>query len=378
MQLRYGINPGSTATVTSSRGQLPFRVLHGEPSYVNLLDALNGWQLVHTMKQHTGKPAAASFKHVSPAGAAVAGELDTTMRATWRVEDPSPATSAYIRARDADPRASYGDFIAVSEPVDTELAEFIGSVLSDGIIAPSYEPGVLDVLARKKNGTYLVLEGTAPPAAPLRDERDLYRVHLTQERDVDEVTASLPALSSLSENERIDAIVGLATVRFTQSNAIALVSNGMAIGIGAGQQSRVDCTRLAGSKAATWWPRRHPRISQLAFHETVRRQERLNVTMRLIEGDLTSPEEEAARASLTEEFAPLDHNERTVWMKELNGVTLVSDGLIPFTDNIDHAARYGVDTIIEPGGSSRTPTVTGACEGYGIRHIQTGQRLFHH
>lgn len=377
MELRYGINPGSTATLTPTGSTMPFRVLAGQPSYVNVLDALNAWQLVRALKEHTGLAAATSFKHVSPAGAAVAGSLDDTMRATWGADNPGPATSAYIRARDADPRASYGDLIAVSESVDEELASFLVGVISDGIIAPAYEPGVVDRLARKKSGSYLMLEA-AETHHDLQEGREVAGARLLQHRNVDEIVASLPALADLTEPQRIDAIVGVATVRYTQSNSVGLFAHGMTLGVSAGQQSRVDSTRLAGGKASTWWLRRHPWCAHLRFAGSVRRQERLAWTTRLLEGDLTPAEEEAARDLLEAPFELLSAEAKAEWMQQLRGVTLVSDGLIPFTDNIDHAARYGVSTVIEPGRSARSDLVSEACESYGLRHLQTGQRLFHH
>jgi phosphoribosylaminoimidazolecarboxamide formyltransferase/IMP cyclohydrolase len=287
------MNPHQAASV----GDAPFTVLAGSPSYINILDALTGWQLVREAAERFGVPAAASYKHVSPAGAA----LGTTV------------AEAYTRARDADPKSSYGDFVAVSHPVDLELAAVLKRVVSDGIIAPGYDAGVLDVLAAKKRGTYLVLEMDASYEPPSSSEvREVYGVRLTQERDIAPLPRGLPD----------DAVLGMIVARYTQSNTVVMVKDGMTIGVGAGQQSRVDCTRLAGEKAALWWSRRSG--------------------------------------------------------EPLTGVTMVSDGALPFADNVDEARRYGVTHIAEPGGSIRSPEVAAACAAAGVAWSPTGVRLFRH
>jgi phosphoribosylaminoimidazolecarboxamide formyltransferase/IMP cyclohydrolase len=292
MRLRYGMNPHQTATVDDP----PFAVLAGEPSYINLLDALTGWQLVREAAQVFGAPAAASYKHVSPAGAALGATV----------------AEAYTRARDADPKSSYGDFVAVSHPVDLELAAVLKRVVSDGIIAPGYDDGVLEILAAKKRGTYLVLAMDASYEPPVQEVRDVYGVRLTQDRDALPVPRDLPD----------DAVLGMIVARYTQSNTVVMVKDAMTIGVGAGQQSRVDCTRLAGAKAALWWSR---------------------------------------------------HSD-----EPLTGVTMVSDGALPFADNVEEAARYGVTHIVEPGGSIRSAEVAAACADRGIKWSATGVRLFRH
>jgi phosphoribosylaminoimidazolecarboxamide formyltransferase / IMP cyclohydrolase len=292
MRLRYGMNPQQAASLDDP----PFTVLAGEPSYINVLDALTGWQLVREAAERFGVPAAASYKHVSPAGAALG----------------SSVAEAYARARDADPKSSYGDFVAVSHPVDAELAAVLKRVVSDGIIAPGYDDGVLEILAAKKRGTYLVLEMDASYEPPLEEVRDVYGVRLTQERDVAPLPDELPD----------DAVLGMIVARYTQSNTVVMVKDGMAMGIGAGQQSRVDCTRLAGEKAALWWSR---------------------------------------------------HSD-----EPLTGVTMVSDGHLPFADNVEEAHRYGVTHIVEPGGSIRSSEVEAACAALGITWSATGLRLFRH
>lgn len=304
MQLRYGMNPHQSASVTAL-GQWPFTVVSGSPSYINVLDALTGWQLVREASALLGLPAAASFKHVSPAGAAVA---DTV-------------TGAYERARDADPKSSYGDFVTVSHPVDAELAAVLKRLVCDGIIAPGYDEGVVGVLAGKKRGSFLVLEAD-PTFEPAKEEvREVYGVRLTQERDAAPVDRSLLD-PGLPEGAARDLLLGMVVARYTQSNTVAMVKDGMAIGIGAGQQSRIDCTRLAGEKASTWWAR----------HST----------------------------------------------EALQDVAMVSDGAIPFVDNIIEAHRHGVRYLAEPGGSIRSDEVAAACDKLGISLSQTGLRLFRH
>ncbi|TDO54207.1 phosphoribosylaminoimidazolecarboxamide formyltransferase/IMP cyclohydrolase [Kribbella sp. VKM Ac-2571] len=292
MRLRYGTNPHQAATIDHA----PFTVVAGEPSYINVLDALTGWQLVREAAERFGVPAAASYKHVSPAGAAL-GET---------------VAAAYTRARDADPKSSYGDFVAVSHPVDLELAMVLKRVVSDGIIAPGYDEGVVEILAAKKRGTYLVLEADPEFEPPAEEVRELYGVRLTQERDALPVPRDLPD----------DVVLGMIVARYTQSNTVVMVKDGMTIGIGAGQQSRVDCTRLAGEKAALWWARRSA--------------------------------------------------------DPLTGVSMVSDGALPFTDNVVEAQRYGVSHIAEPGGSIRSPEVAAACAAARITWSETGIRLFRH
>ncbi len=387
MQLRYGMNPHQAARAVLPRAVLPsdrapIRVLRGEPSYINLLDALNGWQLVREIAAATGLPAAASFKHVSPAGVAVAGPLDAAAQQTWRTgSDPEPLTAAYVRSRDADPKSSFGDMIAVSEPVGTELAEFVAGIVSDGIIAPEYEDGAFAILAPKKQGTFLVLMADPAYEPPEWERRDLHGVVLEQQRDGAPLTADLLSVASgpaLPPHAIRDALLGLAAVRYTQSNSVALVADGAALGIGAGQQNRVDCVRLAGAKATTWWLRRHEHIRGLPEVPGMLRQERLNWQVRMAEDDMT-PRQLAEFAALFPRTEPyLDPAERNRWLARLDAVTLISDGFLPFRDNIDHASRFGVRYVVEPGGSSRSDDVAAACAEYGMTLVRTGLRLFHH
>jgi len=383
VDLRYGMNPQQVADATPVRpGRWPVRVVHGSPSYINLLDALNGWQLVREASRSLGRPAAASFKHVSPAGAAVAGPVDEVTAELHGVDGAGVGalTSAYLRARDADPKSSYGDFAAVSHPVDEELAEVLAHVVCDGIIAPGYAPGTLGRLGRK-NGRFLVLEADPAFVPPERETRELFGLRLSQRRD------EVPCAARLLENVVCgalpttaveDLLLGLLVLRHTQSNSVCFLRDGATLGIGAGQQSRVDCTRLAGAKADTWWLRRHPAVRALAFRPGIRRQDRINWQIRCIEGDLTAEENTRLSAALSQPRTEFAAGSRAEWMARLKGVAFVSDGALPFRDNVDHAQRHGVDYIAEPGGSIRSAEVEDACREHGIALARTGLRLFHH
>lgn len=363
MRLRYGTNPHQAAEAAPvTPGSSPITVLNGQPSYINLLDALNAWQLVREAGQTLGRPAAASFKHVSPAGAALAGPIDEVTAELYGITSPGDLTSAYLRARDADPKSSFGDFAAVSHPVDTELAELLATVICDGIVAPGYEPGTVATLGRKKNGSFLVIEADPAFVPPPREHREVFGLRLTQDRDqADLHTGSLELVTGdpLPPSGAADVILGLATLRYTQSNSVCYVRDGATLGIGAGQQSRIDCTRLAGAKADTWWLRRHPAVRGLTHKPGTRRQERINAQIRSIEDELTT-------------------TQRNQWTKQLTGVTFVSDGALPFRDNVDQARRHGVEYIAEPGGSVRSGDVAAACREHGITLVRTGLRLFHH
>ncbi|TPQ19628.1 phosphoribosylaminoimidazolecarboxamide formyltransferase [Streptomyces sporangiiformans] len=385
MELRYGINPHQAAAPAApvSPGGWPVRLVHGAPSYINLLDALNGWQLVREASRSLGGPAAASFKHVSPAGAAVAGPVDEVTAELYGVAgaEVGSLTGAYLRARDADPKSSYGDFAAVSHPVDAELAELLTGVVCDGIIAPGYAPGTVERLSRKKNGRFLVLEADEAFTPPPREAREVFGVRLTQERDQAPLTPALLADTvggALPTAAVADVLLGLAVLRHTQSNSVCYVRDGMTLGIGAGQQSRVDCTRLAGAKADTWWLRRHPAVRALAFRPGVRRQDRINWQIRFIEGGLTRQESTRLAQVLAEPADELTPAQRAEWRQRLTGVAFASDGALPFRDNVDHAHRHGVRYIAEPGGSIRSTEVEDACREHGITLARTGLRLFHH
>jgi AICAR transformylase/IMP cyclohydrolase PurH len=388
MRLRYGMNPQQPSAHADpvTPGTCPVRVVHGQPSLINMLDALNAWQLVATASRLLGRPAAASFKHTSPAGAAVSGPLDESAAALHGLGPGSSGgvsevASAYLRARDADPKSSYGDFAAVSHPVDDDLAALLADVVSDGIIAPGYAPGTVARLSGKKNGRFLVMEADPAFTPPREESREVFGIRLTQERDQTELSRDLLSVvsgSPLPAAAADDLLLGMTVLRYTQSNSVCYTRDGMTLGIGAGQQSRVDCTRLAGAKADTWWLRRHPAIAGLRFAPGVRRQDTVNWRIRLIEGDLTAGEREALRDAATSPAAELTPDQRREWLGRRTGVAFASDGYLPFRDNVDHAYRHGVTYIAEPGGSVHSGEVADACREYGITLARTGLRLFHH
>jgi AICAR transformylase/IMP cyclohydrolase PurH len=385
MRLRYGMNPQQAAACATpvAPGNCPVRVLHGQPSLINMLDALNAWQLVREAGLLLGRPAAASFKHTSPAGVALAGPVDETAAVPYGADGDgiSGIASAYLRARDADPKSSYGDFAAVSWPVDADLAGLLAAVVCDGIIAPGYDPGTVAALSGKKNGRFLILEADAAFTPPRRESREVFGVRLTQDRNETPLSADLLQVvtgPSLTDTAVSDLLLGMAVLRWTQSNSVCYVRDGMTLGIGAGQQSRVDCTRLAGAKADTWWLRRHPAVRDLPFAPGLTRQDKINWQVRLIEADLVPHERSRLAQVLTVPAADLGPDQRAEWSARLTGVAFASDGHLPFRDNVDHASRHGVTCIAEPGGSVRSDQVTAACKEYGITLARTGLRLFHH
>jgi len=385
MRLKYGCNPqqGFASAEPLREGTAPVQVLSGNPSFINFLDALNAWQLVREARAATGLPAAASFKHVSPAGAALAVPLPPELAQAYEVEgrELTPAALAYVRARGADPKSSFGDFAALSQPVDEATARFLKGVVSDGIVAPGYEAGALEILKAKKAGTFIVMQADPGFEPPPREAREVFGMRLVQDRNAHPIgPADLEGVvcGELTEEARRDLLLGLAAVKYTQSNSVGYALGGQMIGIGAGQQSRVDCTKLAGSKADLWHLGTHPKVLGLRFRPGVKRQQRINWRVRYIEGDLTSFEQAALRDALLEEAAPLTDEERAQWLARLDGVCLVSDGFIPFRDNIDHAQRHGVRFIAQPGGSTRDGEVEAACREYGITLVHTKLRLFHH
>lgn len=385
MRLKYGCNPHQEYAAAEALGsaELPIELLNGTPSIINLLDALNAWQLVHETRSALDLPAAASFKHVSPAGAAIAAPLDADLAEAYEVagRDLTPAATAYVRARGADPKCSFGDFVALSDPVDEETADFLKGVVSDGIIAPGYDSRALKTLSAKKGGGFLVMQADPAYRVPARESREVFGVQLVQDRNNRPFTlADLTDVRSgeLTDEARRDLVLGLITLKYTQSNSVGYAQGGQMIGIGAGQQSRVDCTKLAGAKADLWQLRRHPKVLGLRFAGGVKRQDRINWRVRYIEGDLTRFEEDALRQALESTFDPLSSDEKRDWLDRIEGVSLVSDGFIPFRDNIDHAQRHGVSFIAQPGGSARDDEIRAACEEYGIAMVHTGTRAFHH
>jgi phosphoribosylaminoimidazolecarboxamide formyltransferase/IMP cyclohydrolase len=383
MLLRYGCNPHQSYAAAEPLASPPCELVNGKPSLINLLDALNAWQLVSELRQALELPAAASFKHVSPAGAAVAEQLAPELAEAYEVAgvELTPAALAYVRARGADPKCSFGDFAALSEPVDEATANLLKGVISDGIIAPSYEPKALEILKQKKNGTFLVLRADPSFSAPQRESREVYGMRLTQDRNnrvfvLDDLADVV--CGELTLEAQRDLVLGLTTLKYTQSNSVGYAVAGQMIGIGAGQQSRVDCTKLAGSKADVWQLRCHPKVLGLRFKPQVKRQERVNWRVRFIEGDLVAGEQAALEQALETPASPLTAEERREFLSNVSGVSLVSDGFIPFRDNIDHAQRHGVSFVAQPGGSTRDAEVTAACQQYGMAMVHTHIRAFHH
>lgn len=385
MQLKYGCNPHQSFAeiVAIKEGTAPIQVISGSPSFINFLDAINAFQLVIEARAALGLPAAASFKHVSPAGAAVAAPLSEDLIRAYEVEgrELTPAATAYVRARGADPKCSFGDFVALSDVVDVATAQFLKPLVSDGIIAPGYEPEALEILKKKKKGGFIVMQGDPDFEPPARESREMYGMRLTQDRNHARLTLDMldmVVVGSLNDEVKRDLLLGMVALKYTQSNSVGYALDGQMIGIGAGQQSRVDCTKLAGGKAQVWHLMRHPRVLDLPFKDSVKRQDRINFRVRFIEGDLVPSEIEAMNEALNGPLELLTAAEKQEWLGELTGVSLVSDAFFPFRDNIDHARKYGVSYIAQPGGSVRDGDIEQACREYNIAMAYTGVRLFHH
>jgi phosphoribosylaminoimidazolecarboxamide formyltransferase / IMP cyclohydrolase len=366
-------------------GPLPFEVLNGAPGYINLLDALNSWQLVRELRQVLGLPAAASFKHVSPAGAAVGLPLSDTLRKAYFTgqAELSPLAAAYARARGADRVCSYGDWVALSDTVDVPTARLLRREVSDGVIAPGYEPAALDLLRAKRGGRYTVLQIDPAYDPPDLEMRQVFGITFEQRRNA--VVPSYELLDNLvtsrqdvPEAARRDMLVGLITLKYTQSNSVCLVSDGQVIGNGAGQQSRIHCTRLAAAKADTWYLRQHPAVLGLPFRADLDRVDRDNAVDQFLRDDLTPAEEAVWRQSFTQVPRRLTPTEKRAWLDTLTGVTLASDAYIPFRDNVDRAHASGVEFVVQPGGAMRDQDIIAACDQYGMAMIFTGLRLFHH
>ena len=390
LQLKYGCNPNQKPSrIYMEEGELPIEVLNGRPGYINFLDALNSWQLVRELKEATGLPAAASFKHVSPAGAAVGLPLDDTLAHIYFVDDVkiplTPIACAYARARGADRMSSYGDFIALSDTCDLATATLIKREVSDGVIAPDYTEEALQVLRDKRKGTYNVIKiDPAYRPAPI-EHKQVFGITFEQGRN--EVRLDDPALfeniptqnKSFPEEAKRDLMVALITLKYTQSNSVCYVKGGQAIGIGAGQQSRIHCTRLAGTKADTWWLRQHPRVMNLPFVPGIRRADRDNTIDLFIGEDYMDVLAEGEwQKSFTEKPAPLTREEKREWIAKNTGVSLGSDAFFPFGDNVERAHKSGVQYIAQAGGSVRDDHVIDTCDKYGIAMAFTGVRLFHH
>ena len=388
LQLKYGCNPNQKPSrIYMEEGELPIEVLNGRPGYINFLDALNSWQLVKELKAATGLASAASFKHVSPAGAAVGLPLDDTLRHIYFTgsRELSPIAAAYARARGADRMSSYGDFVALSDECDEATAMLLKSEVSDGVIAPAYTPAALDILRQKRKGTYNVIQiDPAYRPAPV-ERKQVFGVTFEQGRN--EVRLDDPALfanvptrnKEFTPEARRDLIIALITLKYTQSNSVCYVKDGQAIGIGAGQQSRIHCTRLAGNKADTWWLRQHPRVMALPFVDGIRRADRDNTIDVYISDDRDDVLRDGTwQLFFKEKPEPLTREEKREWISRLKGVALGSDAFFPFGDNIERAHKSGVEYIAQAGGSVRDDNVIETCDKYGIAMAFTGVRLFHH
>ncbi|MCQ4636177.1 phosphoribosylaminoimidazolecarboxamide formyltransferase [Anaerovorax odorimutans] len=387
LELKYGCNPNQKpAKIYMKDGQLPITILNGKPGYINLLDAFNSWQLVKELKEATGMAAAASFKHVSPAGAAVCTPLDETLKKIYFVEgvELSDMATAYIRARGADRMSSYGDFVALSDECDEQTAEFLKREVSDGIIAPSYSEKALEILKSKRKGSYLVIQ-IDPQYIPHKQEtKEVFGITFEQGRNDARITEELlreipTAQKELPEEAKRDLLIALITLKYTQSNSVCYAKDGQAIGIGAGQQSRIHCTRLAGNKADIWFLRQHPKVLNLPFKEDIRRADRDNTIDVYISDDYDDVLRDGIwQAFFTEKPQVLTREEKQAWLEKLDGVSLGSDAFFPFGDNIERAHKSGVKYIAQAGGSVRDDNVIETCDKYGITMAFTGLRLFHH
>ena len=389
LQLKYGMNPNQKpARIFMKDGSdLPVKVLQGRPGYINFLDALNSWQLVRELSRETGMPAAASFKHVSPAGAAVGKPLSETDKKIYFVDDEgelSPIARAYIRARGADRMSSYGDWAALSEPCDARTALYIKHEVSDGIIAPGYSPEALKILAQKKKGTYNVVQIDPDYECAPTETKGVFGITFEQGHNFfrinkDLLTDVVTKNKDIPEDAKIDMIVSLITLKYTQSNSVCYVKDGQAIGVGAGQQSRVHCTRLAGNKADTWYLRQHPKVLGLQFVDGIRRANRDNAIDVYISDE---HDDVLAEGEWQKWFAVkpevLTREEKAAWIATQTGVTLGSDAFFPFGDNVERAHKSGVSYIAEPGGSIRDDNVIETADKYGMAMCFTHMRLFHH
>ncbi len=387
-ELKYGCNPNQKPSkIYMNEGELPIKILNGKPGYINFLDALNGWQLVKELKESTGLPAATSFKHVSPAGAAVGQPLsDVEAKIYWvdDLEDLSPLACAYSRARGADRMSSYGDFIALSDVCDVSTAKVIKREFSDGIIAPGYEPEALEILKEKKRGAYAIIEIDPEYVPAPIEHKEVFGITFEQGRNelnIDEEFFSnvVTKNKELTEQAKIDMAIAMITLKYTQSNSVCFVKNGQAIGVGAGQQSRIHCTRLAGQKADNWYLRQSPQVMNLPFKEGMKRAERDNAIDLYIGEDYMDVLADGKWENIfTEKPAVFTKEEKQEWLAQNTDVTLGSDAFFPFDDNIERAYKSGVKYIAQPGGSIRDQDVIDACDRHDMVMSFTGLRLFHH
>ena len=389
LELKYGCNPNQKPSriYRADGGELPIKVLCGKPGYINFLDAFNSWQLVRELKMATGLPSAASFKHVSPAGAAVGLPLSETDRKIYFVpmeKELSPIACAYIRARGADRLCSYGDWAALSDICDADTARYIKQEVSDGVIAPGYTPEALEILSQKKGGKYNVVE-IDPHYVPQKTEhKDVFGITFEQGRNDliigEEMLQNIVTKNrELPESAVLDMIVALITLKYTQSNSVCFVKNGQAIGVGAGQQSRIHCTRLAGQKADNWYLRQHPKTLGLQFVDKIRRPDRDNAIDIYLSDEYEDILQEGVwQQTFKHKPEPLTAEEKKAWIATQTGVTVGSDAFFPFGDNVERARKSGVSYIVEPGGSIRDDHVIETADKYGMVMAFTGLRLFHH
>ena len=387
MQLKYGCNPNQKPSrIYMKEGELPIEVLNGKPGYINLLDAFNGWQLVSELKLATNMPAATSFKHVSPAGAAVGLPLSDTLKKIYWVDDLelSPLANAYARARGADRMSSYGDFIALSDICDVATAKMISREVSDGVIAPGYEDEALEILKAKRKGTYNIIKIDAGYTPAPVETKDVFGITFEQGRNNIEINEAMleniiTESRELPESAKRDLLIALITLKYTQSNSVCYAKDGQAIGIGAGQQSRIHCTRLAGNKADIWWLRQSPKVLSLKFLDNIRRADRDNAIDVYISDEYEDVLADGVWQNIfAEKPEVFTREEQKAWLSKNTGVALGSDAFFPFGDNIERAHKSGVSYIAQPGGSIRDDNVIETCNKYSITMAMTGARLFHH
>ena len=383
--LRYGVNPHQTPASASAIAEWPFEVLNGQPGYINLLDAMSAWNLVQELRQTLEQPSAASYKHVSPAGAAIGLPLSNRLARSYEVEtlELSPVAAAYVRARGGDLVSAYGDFAAVSDVVDESLARFLRREVSDGIIAPGYEPNALDILSKKKGGRYLILQGDPEVAAPEVESRDHFGIRMDQPLDrkpIDQSVFDNPVtdLNEFPEDVQRDLLLATVALRYTQSNSVCVAADGQVIGLGAGQQSRIHCSRLACGKADRWMLQQHDQVLGLEFDSALKRPDRFAAREQFIAwNELSQPERARLQSQVTNWTGPLSDDDRQAWIGQFRTV-LSHDAFMPFRDNVDRAQASAVTHILQPGGSIADADTTDACNQYGIVMALTGQRLFRH
>ena len=388
LELKYGCNPNQKPSkIYMENGELPIKVLCGKPGYINFLDAFNGWQLVRELKKATGLPAATSFKHVSPAGAAVGLPLDETLAKIYWVDDMgelSPLACAYARARGADRMSSFGDFISLSDVCDVATAKLIKREVSDGVIAPGYEPEALELLKQKKKGNYAIIEIDPEYEPSPIEHKEVFGITFEQGRNElvinDELLANVVTENKeITELAKIDLAIALITLKYTQSNSVCYAKDGQAIGIGAGQQSRIHCTRLAGQKADNWWLRQSPQVLGLQFVDSIGRADRDNSIDLYIGDEYEDVLAEGTWQNIFKVKPPVfTREEKRAWLDKLEDVALGSDAFFPFGDNIERAHKSGVKYIAQPGGSVRDDNVISTCDKYNMAMAFTGIRLFHH